>query len=354
MENIIINQKENYIQKIQDIKIFNNIFSFLDEKSLANVKPVLKKFIPNKKSTKKGIRDSIRQYIIDFGNNNEKVKYFKDGKGILKIFTNIFNINSNFLSKFTYIFYKNEKIELEKKELLQFLHLYQKNDIFLSNPDNSKLKISKYIINCDYFDKSVRYQQKRKNIFEEEEKNTKDEENNYINEYIDSHLLNDKDYFPLKFISNINYWCIILCSGGYFAYGLFLKDKEIEHKSDHKYVVRKKAGKRQIVKDKSKNINSMGAQLRRANEIKHKENIEFILEFNKEYLDKSDCIFIQAPGLNKNIFIGENRPLESYKYKLFNLPFNLPKANYTNICLAYKMLTNCYLEVNEKDIKYNK
>ena len=60
------------------------------------------------------------------------------------------------------------------------------------------------------------------------------------------------------------------------AYGLFLKDKEIEHKSDHKYVVRKKARKRQIVKDKSKNINSMGAQLRRANEIKRKEKIELV------------------------------------------------------------------------------
>ena len=349
MQRNIINQKDNYIQKIQDIKIFNGIFSFLDEKSLSIVKPILKKYIPNKKTYKKAIKDSIKQYIIDFGKNNEKVKYFKDEKGILKIFTNIFNINSNFLSKFTSIFYKNEKIELEKKEFLQFLHLYPKNDIFLSGLGNSRLKVSKYIINCDYFDKSLRYQQKRKNNFdfEEEEKNADNEEKNYINENISTNLLNDKDYFPLKFISNINYWCIILCSGGYFAYGLFLKDKEIEHKSDHKYVVRKKAGKRQIVKDKSKNINSMGAQLRRANEIKHKENIELVLKFNHEYLEKCDCIFMQAPGVNKNIFIGEDRPLENYKNKLFNLPFNLPKANYTNICLAYKMLTSCYLEIKE-------
>ena len=348
MQRNIINQKENFIQKIQDIKIFNGIFSFLDEKSLSIVKPILKKYIPNKKTYKKAIKDSIKQYIIDFGKNNEKVKYFKDEKGILKIFTNIFNINSNFLSKFTSIFYKNEKIELEKKEFLQFLHLYPKKDIFLSGLGNSRLKVSKYIINYDYFDKSLRYQQKRKNnfYFEEEEKNADNEEKNYINEYISTNLLNDKDYFPLKFISNINYWCIILCSGGYFAYGLFLKDKEIEHKSDHKYVVRKKAGKRQIIKDKSKNINSMGAQLRRANEIKHKENIELVLKFNHEYLEKCDCIFMQAPGVNKNIFVGENRPLDSYKNKLFNLPFNLPKANYSNICLAYKMLTSCYLEIN--------
>ena len=104
MQSNIINQKENYIQKIKDIKVFNSIFSFLDEKSLTIVKPILKQYIPNKKTTKKAIKDSIKQYIIDFGKNNEKVKYFKDEKGILKVFTNIFNINSNYLSKFTSIY----------------------------------------------------------------------------------------------------------------------------------------------------------------------------------------------------------------------------------------------------------
>ena len=190
----------------------------------------------------------------------------------------------------------------------------------------------------------MKNQKKREDNYEEDEKNCEIEDNNIYTDNI------KEEYFPLKFISNVNYWCIILCSGGYFAYGLYLKDKEIEHKSDHKYVVRKKAGKRQIVKDKSKNINSMGAQLRRANEIKHKENIELVLKVNQEYLDKCDCIFIQAPGVNKSIFLGEGRPLNNYKNKLFNLPFNLPKANYTNICLAYKMLTNCYIEI--KDHKF--
>ena len=64
------------------------------------------------------------------------------------------------------------------------------------------------------------------------------------------------NYFFLDSI--INYWSIILCHGGYFACGFFLKDKIIDHKSDHKYVVRKKAGQRQIVKDQSKKIKSSG------------------------------------------------------------------------------------------------
>ena len=339
----------NYFQKIKNKTILNNILSFLDEQASSSVKLMFKKFSNHKISSKNLIKQSIKKYILDFGKNNEKVKYFIDKNGILKIYTNIFNIRSDFLSRFTSILHKDEKIELNKQQLFQYLHLLPKNDLFLSDSEESKVKISKYIIGYNYFDKSMKNKQKLNNICEEE-KNYENEDNFKYND-INSNIINDEEYFPLKFISNVNYWCIILCSGGYFAYGLFCKDKEIDHKSDHKYVVRKKAGKRQIVKDKSKNISSMGAQLRRANEIKHKENIEYVLKVNQEYLDKCDCIFIQAPGINKTIFIGDNRPLDNYKNKLFNLPFNVPKANYTNICLAYKMLTNSYFEIKGHKIE---
>jgi hypothetical protein len=342
MQANVINNKMNCFQKIKSSKIINRIASYLDEKSSS----ILIQYIKNKRPNKKLLKESLKQYIIDFGINNEKVKHFNDNNNTLKIYTNIFNIQKDYLLKYSSVLYKNERIELNKKELYQYLHLSPQNDIFLSDTDGSKLKISKYIIGYTFFDKSMRYQQKRMdNLYEEEEEKNSELEDNYNDNS------NDKDYFPLKFISNVNYWCIILCSGGYFAYGLYLKDKEIEHKSDHKYVVRKKAGKRQVVKDKSKNISSMGAQLRRANEKKHKENIELVLKVNQEYLDKCDCIFIQAPGVNKSIFLGEGRPLNNYKNKLFNLPFNLPKANYTNICLAYKMLTSCSLEIKDHKIE---
>ena len=146
-------------------------------------------------------------------------------------------------------------------------------------------------------------------------------------------------------------WSIILCGGGYFSYALFLKDKEIEHKSDHKYVVRKKAGVRQVIKDKGKKVISMGAQIRRANEKKHQENIEMILKLNEDDLNKCDCIFIQAPGFNKGILIGNNKPLSKYKKKLYNLPFNLPKANYTNVIVAFKRLTSSYFEISDDNIR---
>jgi hypothetical protein len=94
----------------------------------------------------------------------------------------------------------------------------------------------------------------------------------------------------------------------------------------------------------------VGAQIRRANEKKHQENIEMILRLNENDIEKCDCIFIQAPGFNKGILIGENKPLNKYKKKLLNLPFNLPKANYTNICFAFKKLTSAYLEINDENV----
>ena len=86
--------------------------------------------------------------------------------------------------------------------------------------------------------------------------------------------------------------------------------------------------------------------IRRANEKKHQENIENILKENEKSLEKCDLIFIQAPGINKNILLDENKVLDKYKDKLITLPLNLPKANYKNICYAFKAITNCYLEIN--------
>ena len=159
-------------------------------------------------------------------------------------------------------------------------------------------------------------------------------------------------FYPLEFINGVNYWTIIVCHGGYFAGGFFLKDQVVEHKSDHKYVTRKKAGQRQITKDKSKKVKtSVGALIRRENEKKHQENIEYILKVNEEHLRKSDAIFLQAPGLNKTIFVGEDRSLNSFQKKIINIPYNCQKANYTFMMEVFTKLTSCTLEINDESIK---
>ena len=317
-------------------------------------------------------KEKIKNYIIDFGKNNDKVKYSISEDGYLRIFSNIFNFRKEFLKEFTHVKYKNEHLKLEQKELYQYLSVLPSYELLLSNNDKTIAKINKYMIGYDYFDPSMKEKNK---VDSDDEKESEDKK--YKMFYSDENLeelknidftnkelmierqrklleqmnkINIEVFYPMKFICEINYWSIILCCGGYFSYGLFLKDKEIDHKSDHKYVVRKKAGERQIMKDKGKKIISMGAQIRRANEKKHQENIEMILKLSEEDLNKCDCIFIQAPGVNKTILIGNNKSLSKYKSKLLNLPFNLPKANYTNICIAFKRLTGAYFEILDDNV----
>ena len=366
--------KHNFPLMFYNKQIMSHFYPFLDEKSIETVKNCLKK--TGAKETKKKIKEKIKNYIIDFGKNNEKVRHSLNDDGVLTIYSNIFNFRKEFLKQLTHIKYKGENLKLEEKELFQYLHVLPNNDIILSNNDKTTAKINKYIIGFDYFDKSMKDKHKNKGDADSDEDN--DEDKKYKMFYSDENLedlknidfsnkdyllerqkkmleqmnkINIEEFYPLKFVSEINYWSIILCGGGYFSYGLFLKDKEIKHESDHKYVVRKKAGVRQVIKDKGKKIISMGAQIRRANEKKHQENIEMILKLNEEDLNKCDCIFIQAPGYNKGILIGNNKPLSQYKKKLFNLPFNLPKANYTNVIVAFKKLTSAYFEISDDNIR---
>ena len=368
--------KHNFPLMFYNKEIMSHFYPFLDEKSIGKIKNCLKK--TGAKETKKKIKEKIKNYIIDFGKNNDKVKYSITEEGILKIFSNIFNFRKEFLKEFTHVKYKDENLKLEKKELFQYLHVLPKNELLLTNNDKTSAKICKYIIGYDYFDQSMKEKNKNNKNDSDSDEEKKEEDKKYKMFYGDENLedlknidfnnkefmierqrkmleqmnkINIDEFYPLKFVSEINYWSIILCAGGYFSYALFLKDKEIEHKSDHKYVVRKKAGVRQVVKDKGKNIISLGAQIRRANEKKHQENIEMILKLNEDDLNKCDCIFIQAPGFNRGILIGNNKPLSKYKKKLFNLPFNLPKANYTNVINAFKRLTSAYFEILDDNVR---
>ena len=361
--------KNNFPIIFYDKQIMSHFWPFLDENSIKTLKNCLKK--TGAKEQKKRIKEIVKNYVIDFGKYNEKVKYNLNEKKILTLSTNIFNIRKDFLKQFTHIQYKGENLELNQKELSQYLKVYPKNEVFLSNNDKSIAKISKSIIGYDNYNGSSK-------IDDNENENSEEENNKYSMFYTEENLkelknidfsnkdlilerqrkllekmnkINIEEFFPLKLISNVNYWSIILCEGGFFAYAFFFKDQIIEHKSDHKYVVRKKAGLRQVIKDNKKNIKSIGAQIRRANEKKHQENIELILKLNEDNLMKSDIIFLQAPGFNKGILIGENKPLFSYKKKILNLPYNLDRANYTNLIYAFKRLTNAYFEIDDDNIK---
>lgn len=143
----------------------------------------------------------------------------------------------------------------------------------------------------------------------------------------------------------------VLCEGGSFSVGVFDREKEVTHHSDHKYVVRKKQGGRQITKDKGKSISSVGSQIRRANEVKHQENIEEILGTIKDHLAASDYVFIQAPGDNTTILFDEGKALFEFKKKqnFKSLCLTAKKANYSEIKSIREHILKVYI-ISEEPI----
>ena len=129
--------KHNFPLMFYNKEIMSHFYPFLDEKSITRVKNCLKK--TGAKETKKKIKEKIKNYIIDFGKNNEKVKYSITDEGILRIFSNIFNFRKEFLKEFTHVQYKEENLNLEKKELFQYLHVLPKTELMLSNNDKIHL-----------------------------------------------------------------------------------------------------------------------------------------------------------------------------------------------------------------------
>ena len=75
------------------------------------------------------------------------------------------------------------------------------------------------------------------------------------------------------------------------------------------------------------------------------------MKINEEHLAKSDAIFVQAPGLNMGIFVGENRSLSSFKKKIINIPYNCQRANYTNMMEIFSKLIGVQLEINDDVVK---
>ena len=266
-----ITTQQNKVNQMFFIKdIFNLVLKFLDEPNQENLKKCFKK--TGFKDKKKEIKSIIKQHICDVGEHNNKYKFKIIDNKTLSITTSIFNIERNLLKTFTYLYHKdtNDKFQIEKDDLYAYLKVLPTMNFTLSNTIGDVLRVSKAIIPFDLKegededdDDNTKYEMFYNNSelskVDFSNKDSVIDRQRKIMEAMNSNK--EKIFYPLEFISGITYWSIILCHGGYFAAGFFNKDTVIEHKSDHKYVTRKKAGQRQINKDKSKSIKNSGKTL---------------------------------------------------------------------------------------------
>ncbi|KAG5492922.1 hypothetical protein JKF63_01502 [Porcisia hertigi] len=92
-------------------------------------------------------------------------------------------------------------------------------------------------------------------------------------------------------------WVILLCHGGYFSGGVFVKGTCVAHKTFQRYVVRKKQGGKQSSNAKDVgSYNSVGSQIRAAQEVKWRIDVRNILLDWIPYIQASSFILYAAPG----------------------------------------------------------
>ncbi|KPI83040.1 hypothetical protein ABL78_7939 [Leptomonas seymouri] len=92
-------------------------------------------------------------------------------------------------------------------------------------------------------------------------------------------------------------WVVLLCHGGYFAGGVFVRGTCVVHKAFQRYVVRKKQGGKQSSNAKDGgSYNSVGSQIRAAQEVKWRVDVRDILLEWAPYIQAAAFILYAAPG----------------------------------------------------------
>jgi hypothetical protein len=117
----------------------------------------------------------------------------------------------------------------------------------------------------------------------------------------------DKESGTISFNPHTNTvtWLLLLySSSGHFAGAVYQNGRCIAHKTFHRYTSRRKQGGSQSAHDnKSGKANSIGAQIRRANEVQLRKDIHELL-VNKwhRHVQEANSIFIGATSRNRAVF----------------------------------------------------
>nr|CDS24153.1 ankyrin repeat and zinc finger domain containing protein [Echinococcus granulosus] len=103
------------------------------------------------------------------------------------------------------------------------------------------------------------------------------------------------------------FWAILLYSGGKFAGGIFDEDKEVVHKTLHRYTVRAKQGGGQSLRDATmgglSGHKSAGSNLRRHGEMAIRADISHLLHVKwRSYLQACQFILTWTPKVHRAIF----------------------------------------------------
>lgn len=154
-----------------------------------------------------------------------------------------------------------------------------------------------------------------------------------------------------------------MAAGGHFAIALFEREKILQHKTFHKYIVRAKQGSAQTAHDQKTGgkARSAGANLRRQNMLHLKQKIQDLFLSWKNEIQRCSLIFVRAPSFNQQLLFGEkNSPLSSTDprcedehfffrsrrtvlFRIRSIPFATLRPTFSEIKRVYNQLTKVEL-----------
>ncbi|CAJ1012435.1 putative bacteroidetes VLRF1 release factor [Leishmania naiffi] len=161
-------------------------------------------------------------------------------------------------------------------------------------------------------------------------------------------------------------WVILLCHGGYFAGGVFAGGTCVAHKAFQRYVVRKKQGGKQSSNAKDAgSYNSVGSQIRAAQEVKWRVDVRDILVDWTPYIQAASFILYAAPGPQNRAVLTDfsllpamasvggrkcDSPIQLKDPRVSRVPLTTHRPTFEEVRRIYGVCSHCsLLYVREED-----
>ncbi|KPA86641.1 hypothetical protein ABB37_00746 [Leptomonas pyrrhocoris] len=154
-------------------------------------------------------------------------------------------------------------------------------------------------------------------------------------------------------------WVVLLCHGGYFAGGVFVGGTCVIHKAFQRYVVRKKQGGKQSSNAKDVgSYNSVGSQIRAAQEVKWRVDVRDIVLEWIPYFHAASFILYAAPGpqnravltdfslLPATAALGGSKgvsPIQLKDRRVSRVPITTHRPNFEEVQRVYSVCSRCSL-----------
>ncbi|GFO31605.1 ankyrin repeat and Zinc finger domain-containing protein 1-like [Plakobranchus ocellatus] len=141
-------------------------------------------------------------------------------------------------------------------------------------------------------------------------------------------------------------WAVLMVTCGHFAGAIFDGNEILEHKTFHRYTVRKKRGTTQSSHDnKGQHANSAGANLRRYNEAALVQEVQELLSKWQDHLKSCNFVFVRIPVANRGMFYaGKNAPFQKDDMRIRVIPFPTRRPTFSELKRVHQMLScvECY------------